>query len=140
MLEGKLIKDFLGDCVGDVKIVVENGRRKGYLERSSSQKVHTGSRRREGMSVMLTGSNWWSGAISCYLGIMFSDEMMIGIRSVCVCFSTREEVSYKRAIKYFWIKVELFHNQCRRWHLAGSKRDSLFFCELNKNWIIYILM
>lgn len=82
MLEGKLIKDFFGDCVGNVKIVVENIRMKGYLERSSSKKVHTGRTRREGMSVMLTGSNWWWEGISCYLGIMFSNEMMIGIRSV----------------------------------------------------------
>lgn len=61
MLEGTLIKDFFGDCVGDVKIVVENIRMKGYLERCSSKKVHTERMRREGMSVMLTGSHWWGG-------------------------------------------------------------------------------
>lgn len=55
LLEGKLIKDFFRDSIGDVKIMVENIRMKGYLGGFNSKK-DTLCMRREGVTIMLIGN------------------------------------------------------------------------------------
>lgn len=63
------------DCVRDVKIAVENTGMKGYHER---YKVCTWCTRREGMSVMLIGSNRGEKLADC----VSCSWLMIGVRRV----------------------------------------------------------
>lgn len=51
--KGKLIRDFLRDCVRDVRIVVENIGMKGY---HNGEDRHILCMRREGISIMLRGN------------------------------------------------------------------------------------
>lgn len=78
MWKGKLIRDFFRDRVRDVKIAVENTGMKGYRERSDSEKVPTWCMGREGMSVMLTGSNCGEKSADC----ISCSWMTVGVRRV----------------------------------------------------------